>query len=98
MSKAMLVMDKPKKCGDCNFIRPFETGAFSRNPHCCCELMWFLKEEDYRVDKNTLDENCPLREVPKKKNDNPLASDTMYKYGYAQGYNACIDEILGDKE
>ena len=34
---------------------------------------------------------CPLRELPKKK--------SVYTNGhYSDGYNACIDELLEDKE
>lgn len=51
----------PETCGKCNFIGCYEIGPFSRDPHCCCELVWRLKEEDYRVNKHTLDENCPLK-------------------------------------
>ena len=50
-----------KRCGTCPHIGRYEDGVFARNPHCCCELMWELFNEDYRVDKNTLDENCPLK-------------------------------------
>lgn len=51
----------PSKCDECEHIGHYETGVFHRNPHCCCELIWKLKKEDYRVDKNSLDENCPLK-------------------------------------
>ena len=51
----------PNTCGECKFIGHYETGPWARNPHCCCELMWDLKEEDYKVDKNSLDEDCPLK-------------------------------------
>ena len=55
----------PDKCDNCNFIGRYETGVYKRNPHCCCELIWDLKQEDYRVDKNTVDENCPLKVIIK---------------------------------
>ena len=51
----------PNKCDECEHVGHYETGVFHRNPHCCCELIWRLKKEDYRVDKNSLDENCPLK-------------------------------------
>lgn len=53
----------PKTCGECSFIGRYENGPYARNPHCCCELMWDLKEEDYKVDKDSLDENCPLKVI-----------------------------------
>lgn len=97
MSKAILVRDMPKNCGNCNFIRNYEDGAFSRNPHCCCELIWFLEGEDYRVDQNSLDKNCPLRELPQKITS-WKGKSTNYQQGHRDGYNACIDEILKGSE
>ena len=55
----------PNKCGDCGFIGRYENGPFSKNPHCCCELIYALKKEDYRVNKNLLDKNCPLKVIQK---------------------------------
>ena len=50
-----------KCCNECPHIGHYETGPYARNPHCCCELVWELFHADYRVDKNTLDKNCPLK-------------------------------------
>ena len=41
---------------------------------------------------NTRPDWCPLREVPKKKEENDAYTDC--EYYRVQGYNACIDEIL----
>lgn len=51
----------PSTCGECKFIRAYKTGPYARNPHCCCELMWYLIEDDYKVKEDSLDTNCPLR-------------------------------------
>jgi hypothetical protein len=51
----------PKTCGECRHIGHYESGPWARNPHCCCELIWRLTEEDYKVDKNSIDKNCPLK-------------------------------------
>ena len=62
MSKIIFEAFKiPNTCGECDHIGRYEIGPFARNPHCCCELIWQLKKEDYKVDKNSLDENCPLK-------------------------------------
>lgn len=29
----------PKTCGECGFIGEYTTGAYARNPHCCCEFI-----------------------------------------------------------
>ena len=50
----------PSNCGRCKHIGNYTSGPFARNPHHCCELIWELFEEDYRVDPKELDENCPL--------------------------------------
>ena len=53
--------DIPTICDECEYIGHYEDGAWSRHPHCCCELIWQLTREDYKVDKDHLDENCPLK-------------------------------------
>lgn len=64
MSKITLEDFKiPNTCGECKCIGHYEDGAYFRNPHCCCELIWLLKNEDYKVDKNSLDKNCPLKTI-----------------------------------
>ena len=51
----------PKTCDECKYIGHYESGLFARNPHCCCELIWQILKEDYRVNKNSLDQDCPLK-------------------------------------
>lgn len=58
----------PNTCGKCNFINGYTSGAYARNPHYCCEFIWYLKNEDYKVDKNSLDKNCPLKFLADKIN------------------------------
>ena len=55
----------PYKCKKCKCVRLYNFGGFERNPHSCCELMWVLFKEDYRVDVNKRDENCPLVKIKK---------------------------------
>lgn len=69
----------PNTCDECNFIRHYETGPFIRNPHCCCELIWKLKNEDYKVDKNSLDENCPFNLIKLLKTSN-INKDKIIEY------------------
>ena len=94
MAKVMLIMEEPVSCRECP---------------CSCED-YCQKESDIIPDVKTKPEWCPLREVPQKKEmktftefleekqdvkvvENFVAEEFM-KYGY----NACIDEILGDGE
>ena len=69
---------------------------------------WFTyrcTESEDKVDYDSIYENCPLRPLPEKKiqttsavikheNDSP---EEVYNYGKIDGYNECLDEILGDK-
>ena len=51
----------PKTCGECEHIGHYEGGWYGRDSHCCCELIWRLAQEDYRVNKKSLDKHCPLK-------------------------------------
>lgn len=53
----------PKTCGECRHIGHYKTVPYARNPHCCCELMWHLCNEDYKVREDSLDINCPLKKL-----------------------------------
>lgn len=53
----------PMKCKECTYVGEYTSGPFSRNPHYCCELIWQLVHEDYKVDPETIDERCPLKNV-----------------------------------
>lgn len=70
----------PNTCGECNFIGYYENYPFNRNPHCCCELIYDLKKEDYKVDKNTLDENCPLKTINDYIEKDPHTSKGVNKH------------------
>lgn len=51
----------PTRCGECQFCGDYTTGTYSRNPHHCCEMIWTLVKEDYKVNTDTIDEKCPLK-------------------------------------
>ena len=52
----------PKSCKECGFLGEYTSGPYARDPHYCCELMWSLYEEDYRVNPDEVDEDCPLKD------------------------------------
>ena len=52
----------PKSCKECRHVGEYTSGVWSRNPHYCCELIWRLFEEDYRVNPDTVDSRCPLND------------------------------------
>lgn len=51
----------PEKCSECHCCGNYTNGPYVRNPHYCCELIWRLFNEDYKVDPDTVDENCPYK-------------------------------------
>lgn len=84
--KAILVIEMPKSCNECDFID---------EEYHFCNVVWFGKDvRDYVACRH---ENCPLRELPEKITS-WKGKSTNYQQGHRDGYNACIDEILGDKE
>lgn len=92
MSKAILIIDMPKKCGECIF-KKLHTDA---DKTWCCGLITTLKSEMICVDKydfpdSNRPEECPLKLIPEKKDTNQFLSSRIFE---AAGYNECIDDIL----
>lgn len=90
MSKAILVMDMPKSCPKCDFVY---------REMCCCGLFLIQTAAIESVEgyANCRPTWCPLREVPQKKEEHPKE---YYEFGnlgvaFVNGYNACINEIIG---
>lgn len=60
-----------------------------------CELLYHCHKDDEPYDPNAKPDWCPLRETPKKKTISQLTQEDADIY-YEQGYNDCIDDILGE--
>lgn len=99
--KALLVMDMPESCVDCQFCYEYHEGI-----EACCTVtrepsndgMYRIIKEDYCQDKPDW---CPLKPIPEKKEEmgmprTPSMND-IKRIGFQKGWNACIDEILGGK-
>ena len=91
--KAILALEMPKNCLECplgkNMSIAIETCIQCPLGKCAIDA-----ETEIRPDW------CPLRKIPSKyaeKDFTPI-KDERYYNGYEDGYNACIDGILGDKE
>ena len=89
--KAILVMDMPSSCDAC----PLFCGHYS---DMCCRANG--KGIDYPYPKETRQDWCPLKPMPSK-----IGMEEALKMprngciaDVISSYNACIDEILGDKE
>lgn len=102
MAKAILVMDMPDSCLHCERRsviyadgKGYQHCAFDTNGY---KLETFFKTEDLK--EGFISRHCPLREIPEKKE---ILKSEQYLFGslglaFADGYNACIDEILGGGE
>ena len=88
--KAILVLEMPSSCMGCNFL------------HCeieenkeYCEAREIRKQ--IHLEKEEKPDWCPLNPMIEKK-EYKAGIEPVYIYERVKGYNACIDEILGDKE
>lgn len=82
MSKAILVMDMPETCSNCEYCALWDNYV--------CEL----KDDKFVdcVEPTSKPEWCPLKPLPEKFTN--FEFDVMSYQRYKQGYNACIEEIL----
>lgn len=91
--KAILIMDMPKNCAECNLCSSQDGEYF-----CIPDDFTHYLDESY-VSHNTTErpEWCPLKEVPKKRRTIGKESEND-QLCFNGGYNACIDEILEGSE
>lgn len=91
MSKAILVMDMPRSCDVCEFVKESRCDGdlYCNNPlsqkYGQCVSDYILCRAD----------GCPLRELPQKKETQYSPTRNPY---IVEGYNTCIDEILRGSE
>ena len=90
MAKAILVMEMPPVCGCCKFYK----GNYFFNEDCRCVVT------GCRVNLNTKEAKCPLRELPEKEKELPTEK---YQFGslgraFVSGWNACLDKIVRENE
>lgn len=93
MSKSILVIDTPEGCESCLYCR----GQYSYH----CKLMQFLDKEGFgfcyvthQVFRGGKPDWCPLRDLPEKEDCKNYLDDDAE--AYCNGWNSCIDKILGD--
>ena len=83
--KVMLVMDEPMDCTDCPLT---DLSSMTGDKLCLAANMKWIETQN--VGKKP--EWCPLRDIPMKKN-----TDFSSNVVYANGWNACVDEIRGEE-
>ena len=87
MSKAILVIDMPERCYDCEFC------YYSDGRYAMCQL------RDKAIDepKEIKPDWCRLKPLPEKYEiDRSKCSDPFYEFEFEYGYNQCVDGILGN--
>ena len=88
MPKAVLVMDMPENCADCQLADDDPSGLY------CPLADDYYDGEDSSEDRASF---CPLRELPKHKRTIG-AVDEGKKLLLNAGWNDCLDEILKERK
>ena len=91
MEKAILVIDRPESCNKCH-LRKYEYDFGGTNFYCSITAKTVGSE---------IPMSCPLKPIPKKKEiTESMVLNQHYQnlVNYHGGWNACLDEILGDTE
>ena len=86
MKKAVLLMNVPEKCLDCNLCVLDMDGSIS---------CYYNKREicSNVGENNSRPEWCPLRELPEEDHENHYLDE--WEDGYTDGWNDCLREIMG---
>ena len=83
MNKAILVLDEyPSICRECPLCNT------SNDDDYCCDIIG-----DVDGEYDGIDQRCPIKPMPEKYNREEQLD--VSSECFADGYNACIDEILG---
>lgn len=86
MSKGIIVLDVPERCGDCIFSNP--DGDY-------CPFHGEIAYPEYETKKPDW---CPIQPFPERKPSAVFATTPMLEGNYFEphdeGWNACIDRIL----
>ena len=83
--KAILVLEMPSSCDKCPLFGSHYSDMTCRGNG---------RGINYPYPKEVRQDWCPLKPMPEKANHPDWCDGGRYD----KGYNACIDEILGDKE
>lgn len=89
MAKAILVMDMPENCADCQLADDDPSGLY-------CPLA-----DDYYDGTDSTEDKaswCPLRELPEKIPEFKHGYESDEKSILRKGWNACLDEILSERK
>ena len=85
MSKAILITDMPKNCGECKLYMN------NGNSYWC-------KATGIDTTGFTITARCPLKPMPERINPLKVDSSNLLDLGYMHGRNDLINEIEGEEE
>lgn len=97
--KALLVMDMPKDCLHCKMRHVIYCESGKGYQQCGLNtdgyaLESFFKEDDLK--DGWISPKCPLKPIPRKKECDLLSVGSKIRI-WREGWNACIDKILGER-
>lgn len=106
--KAILVIDMPKRCEDCpcwRYMKCF-TALDGKTYHNWCKALIDPNSDDTGSKGMMTEEQaknkpswCPLKPIPQKAiNDERPTDKSIIDHSFCEGWNACIDEILGETD
>lgn len=84
------VKELPENCAKCDCLR--ECGDFDTYVTKFCGINGLIIPDIYLYEKRV--NFCPLRELPERKEG--FGTDSLYLKGKIDGWNYCLDEILGE--
>lgn len=84
MSKSILVIDMPSRCGECPIHASIQLHAWAERKY------WCPAANNKDVDRDKKQDWCPLKPMPEKQ----LLWHDDERDNWAIGYNDCIEDIL----
>ena len=90
MPKAVLIMDMPESCGECNFNDFGANGLLT----CICIDDYMELEDDMDTCRPDW---CPLRELPEKIPELKAGYEDISTSIRRVGWNACLDTITRER-
>lgn len=89
MAKAVLVMDMPECCADCQLADDDPSGLY------CVFADDYYDGSDSSEGRASF---CPLRKLPEKIPELKSGYEDLSKSIRRMGWNACLDEILEERK
>lgn len=87
----------------CNLLADVVYNKISKTTNNSTEIYKAIKEGSFIKDDGKRHPNCPLKPLPEKKHNNGGyrvidGTEWFYDSEHDDGWNECIDEILGEEE